>query len=80
MLLHLDTELCKCCSLCVIACRKKVLEIGDTLNGKGYNVIQAVRPDDCIRCKICEKICPDFVIYVEEQSADEPRREGSTDL
>jgi len=30
--------------------------------GRFYPVI--ARPEDCIACKLCEKLCPDFAITV----------------
>ncbi len=49
---------CKGCNICVTFCPKQVLE----LNEKGLSV--AVRPEDCIICKLCEMRCPDLAIKV----------------
>lgn len=56
---------CKGCGLCVDACPKKVLGIGKRTNAKGYNVVENVKPDDCIGCAQCAAMCPDCVITVE---------------
>lgn len=32
-----DTEHCKGCSLCVVACPTKVIELNPDVNGKGYH-------------------------------------------
>ena len=66
MAIWVDENLCKSCNLCAILCPKKVLELGDKVNQKGYNYIQAVREGDCTKCGLCERICPDFAIHIEK--------------
>ena len=51
--------------MCVSLCPKKVFEITHLVNKKGYNYAAAVRQEDCVGCRKCEKMCPDFAIYVE---------------
>ena len=65
MSVYIDQELCKSCSMCVTLCPKQVFEITHQVNKKGYNYAAAVREDQCVKCKKCEKMCPDFAIYVE---------------
>ncbi|MBU3953766.1 MAG: 4Fe-4S binding protein, partial [Proteobacteria bacterium] len=48
----IDTEWCKGCGICVHFCPKQVLELDR--DGKA----EAVRPEDCIACKLCELRCP----------------------
>ncbi|PLX16199.1 MAG: 2-oxoacid:acceptor oxidoreductase [Candidatus Muiribacterium halophilum] len=57
-------EFCKECGLCVEACPKKILEISNRLNTKGYKVVQITDMDSCIGCGACAKVCPDIVISV----------------
>ena len=64
-MVYIDKELCKSCGMCVSLCPKNVFEITNQVNKKGYNYASAARQDDCIKCKKCEKMCPDFAIYVE---------------
>lgn len=64
MSVYIDPELCKSCSMCVTLCPKQVFEITHHVNKKGYNYA-AVREGQCVKCKKCEKMCPDFAIYVE---------------
>ena len=66
MTVYIDKELCKSCSLCVRLCPRQVLAIGRTINKKGYNYAEVVRQEDCIGCRRCQTMCPDFAIYVEK--------------
>lgn len=61
----INEQWCKSCEICVNFCPKKVYDMG-----RFYPVV--ARPDDCIACKLCEKLCPDFAIKVEllEQPGD----------
>ena len=54
----IDKEWCKGCGICVHFCPKKVLELDS--NGK----VDAVRPEDCIACTLCELRCPDLAIQI----------------
>jgi len=74
----IDTDGCKGCGLCVTVCPKKVLEISDTVNVKGYFSAYQARPEDCIFCAICCTMCPDVAITIneiEEQAAAQKQTE-----
>jgi 2-oxoglutarate ferredoxin oxidoreductase subunit delta len=60
----IDTNRCKGCDLCVIACPTDVLTLGKEVNNKGYNYAQSVKPDECIGCASCGYVCPDGCITV----------------
>jgi len=62
---HIDTELCKGCKICVYTCPQNVLALSESMNSRGYNVSTVANPEDCIKCKQCEIKCPDLAISVE---------------
>ena len=64
MAVYIDKELCKSCKLCKYNCPKDVFEITHKVNKKGYNYMEAVRPEACIKCRKCEITCPDFAIAI----------------
>ena len=39
-------------------------EIGTSVNSKGYEYVVPVRPEDCIGCAICGRMCPDGAIEI----------------
>lgn len=60
-----NTDRCKGCSLCVVACPKDVIALtAKAVNVHGYQYAEAVRPDDCIGCASCGIVCPDGCISV----------------
>ena len=62
----IDKDRCKGCALCVSICPKKVLEISDRVNKKGYFPAYQARPEDCIVCAMCCTMCPDVAITITE--------------
>jgi len=59
---------CKECEFCVHYCPKEVLEISPTYNSRGYRPVRVkeAKKDDCICCRFCQDVCPEFAIFVEE--------------
>jgi 2-oxoglutarate ferredoxin oxidoreductase subunit delta len=60
----IDEKLCKGCYFCIEECPKNVLGKTIELSPKGYLIATVERPEDCIICRICERVCPDFAISV----------------
>lgn len=54
----INRDWCKGCGICIHFCPTKVLELD--VREKAV----AVRPEDCICCKMCELRCPDLAIGV----------------
>ena len=65
-----DTEHCKGCSLCVVACPTKVIELNPDVNGKGHHYAYMKNPEACIGCASCGLVCPDSVITVYKKNVE----------
>lgn len=62
-----NSDVCKGCGLCVIACPKKIVEIDkNALNAKGHHPAKCTDEGACIGCASCAIMCPDCVITVEK--------------
>jgi 2-oxoglutarate ferredoxin oxidoreductase subunit delta len=63
--LHIATDRCKGCSLCIGACTKGALALDETrVNVLGYHPIQLIDPAACTSCALCARVCPDSVFTV----------------
>jgi len=60
---YIIKERCKGCGFCVEYCPRNVLAISDISNAKGYYVPYVKKIDDCVNCRMCELICPEFAIW-----------------
>ena len=59
-----DTEACKGCEVCTVACPNQVIGMSKEVNGKGYHFAYMEKPEDCVGCADCAIVCPDGVISV----------------
>jgi len=59
-----NTNRCKGCDLCVVACPTNILILSKEVNTKGYHYAQIEHPDECIGCANCGYVCPDGCITV----------------
>ncbi len=48
-----DTERCKGCQLCIIACPQKVIALANKVNLHGYPYVEAVNEEACVGCACC---------------------------
>ena len=62
-----DTERCKGCEVCVVACPFGVLSLSPQVNGKGYHFSRMSDPEACTGCASCGLVCPDSCITVYRQ-------------
>ena len=72
MAVKIDERYCKGCNICIAVCPKNVLERSSALNKKGVAVPLVARPQDCIKCRICEMNCPEFAIDVIDENKSAP--------
>jgi ferredoxin-type protein NapH len=56
-------ERCKGCGFCAEFCPRGVLEMTGGMNAKGYHTPKPVRFADCMDCRMCESVCPEFAIF-----------------
>ncbi len=62
--IEVDTERCKGCEVCVVACPTQTLALGAEVNTKGYRPCYMAQPEQCIGCAACAMVCPDSCITV----------------
>ena len=61
----INTEYCKGCELCTVACAKKLLAIGTAFNKNGYYFVECRdEKGECTGCALCAEMCPDVAIEV----------------
>lgn len=67
--ISVDTRLCKGCEVCIDMCPTRVLERSKELSRRGLRYPVAARIEQCIACRLCEVLCPDFAIWVKVSKA-----------
>jgi 2-oxoglutarate ferredoxin oxidoreductase subunit delta len=62
--ISIDQERCKGCGFCIEFCPRKVIELSDRLNSKGYFVAAFDDGKECSGCATCAVMCPEVAIEV----------------
>lgn len=62
----IETDTCKGCELCIVACPQESLALSSKINIHGYRYVELVK-DNCTGCINCALVCPDVAITVYRQ-------------
>jgi len=62
--ISVDKTLCKGCGICLELCPRKVFHWSKELSEKGIHYPIPLDAEKCVKCKLCELLCPDFAIAV----------------
>jgi len=73
--IHIHLEYCKGCGYCIALCPKKILDKSHEMTKKGFYPPFVKELERCTACMICENICPDFAIYIEEMKISGTKEE-----
>jgi 2-oxoglutarate ferredoxin oxidoreductase subunit delta len=65
-MIKINPDLCKGCDICLESCPKKVYEKSDIANKKGVQLPVPKNIENCVKCHLCELMCPDQAIFVGE--------------
>lgn len=62
----IDSNICKGCELCIVACPQESLGLSSMINTSGYRYAELVQ-DNCTGCVNCALVCPEVAITVYRQ-------------
>ena len=75
--LFLNKSRCGGCEICIYLCPTGILEMSDELNMRIANIPKVKEGKDkyCTGCRRCEFGCPDWCIYILDESENEQTTE-----
>lgn len=62
--LDIDKDRCKACRLCIGVCQRKLLDLAEEMNSKGFHPIDIHSIEKCTACGLCAIVCPEGCIEV----------------
>ncbi len=65
-----DKACCKGCNICLMACPKKIFVKSKARNNYGTSMPGIKGAENCILCRMCERLCPDGAIDVSEEAVE----------
>jgi 2-oxoglutarate ferredoxin oxidoreductase subunit delta len=74
---HIIEDRCKGCGFCIELCPREVLAFSKGFNKKGYHPPEAIHPERCLDCNLCEIICPEFAIFSVSADEEDPGDGGT---
>ena len=66
-LVVVNSERCKGCRLCVMACPKGCLKMSEKINTRGHHFAEFSHSENCSGCGFCYLMCPDVCLEVYRQ-------------
>lgn len=66
----IDASYCKGCDICLGVCKKELFQKSKKRNNYGTPLPHVPHPEECIKCRLCERLCPDGAIDVIIEDAE----------
>lgn len=63
----IDEACCKGCNICLTACPKNIFVKSRKRNKYGTSMPGIDHAEECVVCRMCERLCPDGAIDVEAE-------------